>query len=327
LGIVKISILIALGFFSTLSWAAGTVQVGTFPSESLGVSKKYRVYLPQGYPENSCRYPVIYQLHGWGASQETWSGPNLRIQEVADAMKLKAIIVMPDGDRSMYLDSATPVDYEACLAEQNPKRNQTESRADFCVREPRYASYIINDLIPFIDSTYRTVDKKSARGISGESMGGFGAMQLAMRSQQFGSVVSHSGGLSMLYKGPKPFQPGKAEVWTGVVHLPGREEVEAALGDSIENWRAHDPYTLAGKGIAEPLAIYFDVGAEDDVWSYEMSMHFAERLTELNISHTFVEVPGGHHDDVYFASRAPTGLQFHVERFKSAGVYPVSCAE
>ncbi len=320
---MKISILIALGFFSSLAWAAGTVQLGTFPSESLGVSKKFRVYLPQGYSEYSCRYPVIYQLHGWGASQATWTGPNLRIQDVADAMKLQAIIVMPDGDRSMYLDSATPVDYEACMAEQNPKRNRAESRANFCVREPSYASYIIRDLIPYIDTVYRTIDKPAARGISGESMGGFGAMQLAMRSQQFASVVSHAGGLSMLYKGPKPFQPGTAEVWSEVVHLPGREEVEAALGDSIKNWRAHDPYSLAGKGVGEQLAIYFDVGTEDEVGSYEMSMHFAERLTELNINHTFVEVLGGHHDDVYFASRAPIGLQFHIERFKSAGVYPM----
>ena len=324
---MKISVLIALSFFSSLTWAAGTVQTGTFSSESLGVSKKFRVYLPQGYSENCCRYPVIYQLHGWGASQETWTGPGLRIQDAADDMKLHAIIVMPDGDRSMYLDSATPVDYEACMAEQIPKRNRTESRADFCVRKPKYATYIIRDLIPYIDSVYRTIDKPSARGISGESMGGFGAMQLAMRSQQFGSVVSHSGGLSMLYKGPKPFQPGSAEVWSEVVHLPGREEVEAALGDSIENWRAHDPYSLAGKGVGVPLAIYFDVGTEDEVGSYEMSMHFAERLTQLNIKHTFVEVPGGHHDDVYFVSRAPIGLRFHVEQFNSAGVYPLLCAK
>jgi S-formylglutathione hydrolase FrmB len=319
---MKALILIAMALFSSLACAAGTVQFGALASESLGVSKKFLVYLPQDYSEHSGRYPVIYQLHGWGASQATWTGPELRIHDVADAMKLQAIIVMPDGDRSMYLDSVTPVDYKACMSEQNPKRNRAESRVDFCVREPRYASYIIRDLIPYIDSVYRTIDKPAARGISGDSMGGFGAMQLAMRSKQFASVVSHSGGLSMLYKGPKPFQPGMAEVWTEVVHLPGREEVEAALGDSIDNWRAHDPYSLAGKGVGEQLAIYFDVGTEDEAGSYEMSMHFAERLTELNINHTFVEVPGGHHDDVYFASRAPIGLQFHIVHFKSAGVYP-----
>src|SRR5438132_1584842 len=71
-------------------------------------------------------------------------------------------------------------------------RNESPER--FCVEHQRYAEYIARDLVAFIDSTYRTARDRSHRGIAGLSMGGWGAMTLALSNPDiFGAAASHSG--------------------------------------------------------------------------------------------------------------------------------------
>ena len=92
----------------------------------------------------------------------------------------------------------TPVNYEACLHDADPTLNKNEPRAQFCVRFPRYEDYIVVDLIQHIDGHYRTLARREARAISGESAGGFGAMELALRhTGLFGSVANHSSFFSL----------------------------------------------------------------------------------------------------------------------------------
>jgi hypothetical protein len=89
-------------------------------------------------------------------------------------MKLKALVVMPDRDRSFYANSVTPVDYGACLHSLPPGPNKAEKPAEFCVRFPRYEDYIVVDLIQHIDGKYRTVAKREARASRGSRLGDSG---------------------------------------------------------------------------------------------------------------------------------------------------------
>jgi S-formylglutathione hydrolase FrmB len=107
-----------------------------------------------------------------------------------------------------------------------------------------------------------------------------------------------------------------------MAHRPGFEEWETMFGLDINGWEQYDPCTLLDSLQPDELAIYFDSGTDDEFGFYQMALHFEQRLKELGLEHTFVSVPGGKHDDAFFGSRIPFSLEFHIEHFKGAGVYP-----
>jgi len=317
------AIIWALFLAPTTLCAKGVLSHGVIKSSALGVTKSYIVYLPDGYADSDTRYPVIYQIHGWGVTERKWSSPEMDLQGVADSIELQVIVVMPDGDRGAYVNSITPSNYDACIKEPLPAKNVQEPRQEFCVRTPNYEDYMIKDLIPHIDSAYRTIPTHKARAISGESAGGLASMHLAIRhTELFASAASHSGGVSMLYDGPVQYVPGEGKTLSSIEHRPGIEEWEKMFGFNIERWRQYDPYSLLGSLKKGELAIYLDCGTEDEFGFYEMGQHFQERLQELGLDHTFEWVQGGRHNDALFKSRIPFSLKFHVKQFQQAGVYP-----
>ena len=305
-------------FLPALAFADGALKSGVIESTALGVSKRFNIYLPEGYGTSERRYPVIYLVHGWGVDEDAWPSSSLQVQKVADDLDLQAIIVMPDGDRGVYINSVTPADYKACMNEAPPVRNSREPREEFCVRRANYEDYMLEDIIPYIDRHYRTLPTRLARGVMGESAGGLASFHLALRHKDlFSTVAAHSGAVSMLY------QPGNNKPLTRIEPRPGFEEWEAMLGLDIENWLAYDPYSLLDTLKPDELAIYFDSGMEDEFGFYQMALHFEQRLKQLGLDHIFVAVPGGKHDDEFFGSRITYSLEFMAEHFRKNGVYSV----
>ena len=137
------------------------------------------VYLPPGYAKNPAkRYPVLYLLHGFTDSDEKWMGfrkhfinvPEVANRAIAAAESRELIIVMPNAfnrfQGSMYSASAVNGDWE---------------------------TFIASDLVAYIDSHYRTLATPASRGLAGHSMGGYGAIRIAMkRPGVFSSVYSMS---------------------------------------------------------------------------------------------------------------------------------------
>ena len=301
-------------------FASADIVAGSFESKALGVKKSYRVFLPSNYGKDERRYPVIYLLHGWGVTESYWAD-NLGLGDAAKSIGLDAIVVMPDGDRSYYADSVSPANYEACLAEENPKRNKNEPRSDFCVRKMDYEQYITVDLIEQIDRNYRTIADRKARGISGESAGGFGAMQLAIRHKDlFSSVAVHSAFLSLLYDGPRPFSKGLVTNKSSIDPKGVNPDGLSTFGYGLGNWKAHDPISLVDTLRNGELSIYFDCGAQDEYGFGDEARYFDQRLSERGISHEYESVPGGH-DDEFWKGRIRYSLQFHVNNFVKNGVY------
>lgn len=306
----------ALTALSTLTHA--TVLRETFESAALGVQKAYRVYLPKGYESGIRSYPVIYLLHGWGVTENYWAD-NLGLAETADAMHLQAIIVMPDGDRSFYANSVTAIDFDACL-NSIIRQNKQEQPEEFCVRRPMYEDYIIRNLIPHIDGKYRTLAKRESRAISGESAGGFGAMQLALRNKVvFSSVAVHSPFLSLLYEGPRPYVKGKVKNRLSIDSGKSNPAAMEAFGANIANWRSHDPASLVDDLKNGELDIYFDCGIQDEHGFQDEALYFHERLTKRGIAHRFDSIPGKH-DDALWKERIKYSLQFHADHFQRFSV-------
>lgn len=257
---------------------------------SLGVRKHYKIWLPAGYDTlTSRRYPVIYMLHGLGGDEENWLGGGA-LDQAADQLKLQAIVVMPDGDDSFYANSAT-----------NPAA--------------RYEDYMVQDLVGHVDATYRTIAAREARGIGGLSMGGFGALQLAMRHQDlYAAAASHSGVDALLYLGPHPYVAGKVQLledvrqW-GLTIGPIGTLVRGIFGTDPANWRAHDPAHLARSLKDGDLALYLDCGTEDYFLLHDNAQYLHDILLERGVKHEWYLGPGTHTFD-FWRERIDDSLAF-----------------
>ncbi len=318
------SSMVATADDTTVQSRRGELREESFYSEALGVMKSYLVYLPPDYELNDARFPVVYMLHGLGGDEDDWSKMGLAV--AADALSLRAIVIMLDGDDSYYANRASSVDYDACLTQPRPFGRASSMRT-YCVKEARYETYVTSDVVTHVDATYRTIAKREARAIGGLSMGGFGALMLAMRHKDlFSSAASHSGVAALVYKGPFPYQRGRAETHTSVMSLVnarGRfgENLQTIFGPDMSNWLAHDPATLARTLKNGELSLYLDCGTEDELKLQHGAAYLHDILDERGIAHAFALIPGRHNPQ-FWASRIDHSLRFHQRHFE--GVEPTA---
>ena len=296
----------------------GSVMIERFHSDALGVDKEVYVYLPAGYdPSGAKHYPVFYYLHGMGGDEGSWV-KNGKLAEAADVLGLAAIVVMPDGDFNFYIDSALHEDYDGCIKDGVGMIEPDHPRDRTCVRSSSYESYITKDLISFVDTKYRTIATRDGRGIAGLSMGGYGALMLAMRHPNlFSSAASHSGVDAILYKGPYPYQKGKVLLYTDVADLTqwqgklGKfgDWIRGVFGSDIANWRDHDPAILLDKLAPGTLSLYLDCGTEDKFLLHNGMQYLHDRLLANKLDHAYYIGPGGH-DMTFWKARVPHSLAF-----------------
>lgn len=140
--------------FTTPAWAFQS-RVVTIPSAAMHKSLEATVVLPDQYARGKAadRFPVVYLLHGSGGDYTDWTS-NSQIGKLAD--RYHVILVMPDGGHeSWYIDS--PVDPHS-----------------------RYETYVGTEVVGYVDAHFRTIATRQARAITGLSMGGFGALHIAL---------------------------------------------------------------------------------------------------------------------------------------------------
>ena len=136
-------------------------------------------YLPPGYDASQERYPVIYFLAGFTGTGRML----LNVEPFVEALDARldrligsgamppAICVLPD-----------------CFTRLGGSQYVNSSATG------RYEDYVVEELVPFVDSNLRTLADRDHRGVTGKSSGGYGAMRLAMRHPDvFGALGSHAG--------------------------------------------------------------------------------------------------------------------------------------
>jgi S-formylglutathione hydrolase FrmB len=296
----------------------GRVRLDVVHSPSLGVDKRVSVYLPPSYDrEPARRYPVVIYLHGLFGSETDWlskGGLDAVADSLAAAGRGEAIIVTPDGDDGWWTDWAVESTYAACA-----DTLRTEDPARYCVRSHRYEDWVARDLVAYVDTRYRTMSDRAHRGIAGLSMGGVGALTLALRHPElFGAALSHSGVVSVLLDESNPFTPPARYVASpDSVRAPAtswKARLLMALGPSVERWRSYQPAYLAGQlqrnGTTIP-AIRFDCGTEDALLAENRALHW--ELERLGIPHESGEWPGAH-SWRYWHDRSPAGLAWMLAR-------------
>lgn len=311
---------------------AGRVVADSLWSQSLGGKKELVVYLPPSYDDQRTRrYPVVVMLHGLGGDQWQWvrsDGIAATMDSLVAGGLPEAILVMPDGDDGWWTTWFRLVDLRACRAETPRRRNSppgdpsgAEPAASYCVPWAHYDDYVARDVVARIDSTYRTLAHRDQRAIAGLSMGGYGAVALALAYPDvFGAAASHSGALSLLL-GPR--RAG------GQVRPPADlDELRIAWGrlwwsldqpfGDLAGFRARDPAVLAERlvrrgGFRRP-ALFIDVGTDDFLLHQNRTFH--HRLNELGYPHHYAEWPGTH-EHAYWRAHVAESLAWIFSQFAS----------
>ena len=241
----------------------GSFHERWFYSAKLDRDMPYYIYLPPDYGTAGRRYPVMYMLHGGGGDREEWVAYGLidaADQQIQTGSLSPMIIVLPQGDKDWW----------------------TNHTGD----GPKWGDYVINDLVPHIDRTYRTLRDRSARAIGGLSMGGWGALQLAFNHPRvFGVVGAHS---------PSLYPEGNPAI--------------AFLGTG-EEFAKKDPLSLARTATGlDSLQIWLDAGEQDPWVDRTTALHQA--LQDQGITHYWNLFPGGH-DWHYWEDHVLDYLQFY----------------
>lgn len=240
----------------------GRVVEDSFASKGLAGRLSFDIYLPPGYDQSTTRYPVLYYLHGLPAGPRSFTGVTYVLRAL-EAAHRQAIVVAPQGAHvgdsdAEYLNWGAGRQWETAIGVELPN---------------------------VVDHRYRTIARRSARGILGVSAGGYGAMVIGLHHlDEFGAIESWSGYFH-------PTDP------SGLHTLPR----EAAA----------TPLTLVPTLHAGSPFLGFFVGASDTRFRSD-NVLFARSLSRARVPFTFRMYPGGH-SQALWAAQAPAWLGLELD--------------
>ncbi len=258
------NLFLLLLLFPSILVAQGRVDTIAVYSPSMKKTLKAAISFPSGYENGEGRYPVVYLLHGGSGAFSDWH------QKVTEkgivnqmAEEHKVLIVTPGvGPASYYYDSPL-------------------------LDSVRYETYMIQELIPFIDKNYRTLAQKESRAITGLSMGGHGAITLAAKHPAlFIAAGSMSGVMNIdtdLWKVGEDFRSLRKK---GQIEMLGAINYQGPL---------FNPYTAVGlvdQLKNQKVSLIIDCGVDDFLIETNRQMH--SLLMEKKVAHEYIERPGAH---------------------------------
>jgi enterochelin esterase-like enzyme len=244
---------------------AGThFRLFSTPSRGLDTQASYLVYLPPDYESSKTKhYPVLYWLHGGGGSQREGAWMVEKIDKEIRAGKLPSFIVilvqgLPDVRYINSKDGTRPLE-----------------------------DVIIKDLIPHVDSAYRTISSRAGRAIEGMSMGGFGALRLGFKYPDLFGVVS---GLAPSITEMKDEPPIVTESF-------GNDQ---AFFNAVGPWNIVKEKAAAIRG---RTTVRLLVGDQDKL--LPLVQKYSQLLNSLGIDHQFAVAPGAIHRYDQIIERLP----------------------
>jgi len=243
----------------------GTLAKVWFDSPVLSMKRRMYVYTPAGYEKGQDKYPVLYLLHGVGGDEDAWTsiGAAINIMDnlIADGKIKPMILVMPNGNYNQFVspNEIPPL--------------QPNFMAAYDQNAGKFEESLIKDIIPFIDSNYRTLADRENRAVAGLSMGGGQAVYTALTHvDKFAWIGSFSGAFV---------------VWPDVRPAPGVNDIDL---DAVEN----TVFPKLDSSInSEMKLIYLAIGTEDPL--IEPQRKFKNWLNDQNIQFSDIETEGYSH--------------------------------
>lgn len=274
--LIRVFVTLCLGLLiSPLTYAQGRAECSVIKSEILARPVRYCAYLPASFDKDNTRhYPVLYYLHGLGDNEQSLlnSGGWDLISELRSQGKIGEFVVLaPGAGHTFYINSEDG--------------------------KVRYEDFFLKEFMPQMEKKYRAESTRATRGITGVSMGGYGALRLA-------------------FKYPEDFAVVSGQMPALITDLPSNLSSEAPgspgglLGDvfgSLFNrayFTRNNVFYFARNDSAASLKrmkIYFNVGNNDDYGFEQGAEQLDQILKSRGIQHEFHIYPGRH--DAQFAIR------------------------
>jgi enterochelin esterase-like enzyme len=239
------------------------------PARGANTQGSYLIYLPASYAADTARrYPVIYFLHGgFGYQSEGAQVAMVPFIVAIQAGKMPETIIvvpqaLPSGWYANSKDGTRPVE-----------------------------DVLIQNLIPHIDATYRTLASANARGIEGMSMGGYGALRLGLKYPTIFGVISAVG----------------SSITKNLSDEPDIRTADTFFGDQAY-FESTGPWGIVQSNSAAILAANPKIrilGGDQDGLKAVID-EFNQMLTALNIRHEYAEAPGAGHDYTDILAKIPT---------------------
>lgn len=236
----------------------------TVDSQLEGQPREFVTYLPPSYlSEPNREYPVVYLLHGINGGSREWEPRD--IDDVLDGLweqgLAESIVIMPDGESLWYADQpgGTP-----------------------------WRSMFLQEMMPLVDAEYRTLPQREFRGLTGISMGGFGAYSIGLSNPDlFSSLASHIGALSFSSAGlPTPLA-----------------QAAAMTADQLNRFD-----------------FYFDACEFDEYRFDNAARTMDATLTGKGVAHTWTVYPEGRHNDACWMPHLLDSFTVHSDHFRAAGL-------
>ena len=250
----------------------GNLQDREYFSQAMQRPMRYKIYTPPDYDAGKQRFPVVYNLHGAGGGtpDRQWARAHEVIVDAMDQRKVRPLIyVFVDGlGSTMWADA---IDGQRLTA-----------------------TTFINELIPHVDATYRTIAGKQGRAIDGFSMGGFGALMFSMKHPDlFSSAVSYGAAVvtfEALSKGIK----------------------RDAFADNAEHWAKFDPRVWLARNadaVRQGVRVRMICGTKDDL--YAANLDYKALLEQHQVPLSWQAVEGVGHDTTgLYATAGLESLRF-----------------
>jgi putative tributyrin esterase len=241
----------------------------TFHSPSLNREISYRAIFPASIPAGK-KLAVVYLLHGGAGSYRDWSN----YTDVARYAEQGFLLIMPEGGNSYYTNAAG-----------HP--------------EDRFEDYIVKDLVVDVEGRFPVKSERRARFIVGVSMGGYGAIKIALKHPE---LYAFAAGLSSALDVPsRPFSFERMSQWRGHAQIFG------PWGSAAR--RENDPFllVLSDKAFASdpPSTPYIFIACGDREGLLGPNRRFANLLKQQGYRYEFHTVPGGNHDWNNWSSQLP----------------------
>ncbi|MBC8602989.1 esterase family protein [Parabacteroides acidifaciens] len=254
----------------------------SFDSQKLGRKVSYSIYLPSDYNTSKRNYPVLYLLHGYTDNETNWihmgQMKTITDRAIANEEAVPMIIVMPDAWDTWYV-------------------NQYDGKVP-------YEDMFFEELIPYMEKTYRVRSNQESRAIAGLSMGGYGSFLYSLHHPDMFCACAP---LSAAVFDDSVMDTRKAKSHKDLFNRlfgPGDEHwhknsVEKILSDWDENKLPNIRY-------------YIDCGDKDGLLEGNFQVH--QIMRQKNIKHEF-RVHGGGHSWTYWRTALPEVLKFVSQTF------------